>query len=93
LAFTLSGNGRAIKYSDRERDIFRLLPQDGKTIDTNKLVQRYYRKQIPNHPGATIIGTMRSFMRKIERNKEPFRIKKSVRAGPYPIEFWIEPIR
>jgi hypothetical protein len=91
LAFTLSGDGkRKIKYSPRERAIFMLLPQNGKSINTHSLIDRYYKKKAPVNARMCIIGAMRSLISKVQRNREPFRIKKSDRSGPHPMEFWVE---
>lgn len=79
-----------MKYSDREKSILALLPKGGKRINTVELMKKKYGKNVPFHGRIIIIGTLRSLMRKVVYNKEPFRIKKSERRGPHPIEFWIE---
>jgi hypothetical protein len=92
LAYTQLNNG-GTPYSIRERSVFKLLPKDGKRISTKKLAQRFYKKNendLHQNANVVIIGVMRSLMWKMEKNKEPLRIMKSARAGPHPLEFWLE---
>lgn len=91
VAYTLSSDGRHLRYSPRERRFFALLPKDGKAINTKKLIERYYKDdELPGHPHANIIDMAGSLIEKIEKNKEPFRVKRTDRRGPHPIEFWVE---
>jgi hypothetical protein len=85
-------NNGGTPYSVRERNVFKLLPKDGKRISTEQLAKKYYKRNHGSqmHANANIIGIMRSLIRKIEVNKAPVRIMKSARAGPYPVEFWLE---
>jgi hypothetical protein len=59
-------------------------------VDTNSLVINHYKKDPPLNARASIVAGMKSLMRKIERNKEPFRVLQSERAGPRPAEFWVQ---
>jgi hypothetical protein len=84
-------NSGETPYSARERSVFKLLPKDGKRITTNQLVKLYYKNDSRQlNANANIVGVIRSLIRKVDVNKEPFRIQKSARAGPHPLEYWLE---
>jgi hypothetical protein len=44
----------------------------------------------PYHALSSINSALNGLASKIELNDEPFRVRKSVRAGPHPIDYWIE---
>ncbi len=78
-------------YSSSEERIFALLPLNGKSIDTSELTRRFYRgKRIPMNGRVIVTGTLRKLIEKARANKEPFKIVRTPRAGPRPIEVWIE---
>lgn len=63
----------------------------GKRLSTPELSTRVYQHGIaPLNPGQSIIVTMNSLMRKVDRNLEKFVVRKSARTPPKPLEFWIE---
>lgn len=87
------------KYSPSEKLLFELLPRNGEPIDTETLTRKFYQKRegkalrdsdIPVHGRVIVNGTLKQLIRKIERNKEPFRLIHSGRAGPNSARVWIE---
>ena len=90
MAYIQLNNG-GTPYSKRERSVFKLLPKDGKRISTKQLAAKFYgHDDLHQNANVVIIGVMRSLIWKMEKNKEPLRIMKSARAGPHPLEFWLE---
>jgi hypothetical protein len=80
-------------YSKGERSLFSLLPADGTSITSHELVRRRQKREENwriDYPGNTVSTLMRSLIRKVARNKEPFKLRKSKQRGPYPTEYWIE---
>jgi hypothetical protein len=54
------------------------------------LTHKFYKGRVPPG-GQNIVSVMlRSLMRKVVFNKEPFKIERSGRAGPNSSEVWIE---
>lgn len=87
----MPSSANKVRYSDREQSFLALLPADGKRINSEELLARYYgNKSKPFYARQIIIATMRGLMKKTMRNKEDFIIRKSKRAGPRPMEFWKE---
>ena len=78
-----------MKYSARESRVFSLLrTQEQSTLI---LCQQFYQpKRPPFHGRQIILGLLSSLARKAIANRESFRVRKSSRAGPYPISFWVE---
>lgn len=76
-------------YSKGERKIFGFLaPVRRSSAD---IAERYYRPlHVPMHGRKIIIGLLNSVRRKVELNKEPFRIMATPRKGPHAIYFFIE---
>ncbi len=78
-----------INYSPSETRVLKLLR--AKPQSTIALCERYYYPQEPPFNGRVIVvGILSSLKRKAEINQDSFRIRKSERAGPNPIKFWIE---
>ena len=96
MPWSLSQHEGKLHYSKKELALFRLIPKDGKHIDTDKLLSGLYggKKgepyQYPYNGRTAMTGAMRSLIDKVKRNNEPFRVMKSERRGPHPMEFWIE---
>lgn len=87
---------RYVKYSPTEQEIFRLLPRaESRKIDTETLTKKFYEmrkvKNLPYNGRIIVNGSVRSLMRKAVRNREPFKIMHTGRAGPHPAYVWIEP--
>lgn len=85
------GYSRAkVNMSVRESDLFALLSHDPQT--TLELLQKYYgRKARPFNARAVITGRLRSISDKLDHNRDGVVIRKSPRAGPNPISYWLEP--
>lgn len=84
------------KYSVSEKRLFALLSEE--PISSETLSEKFYSKhpepgasQMPFHGRKIIIGMVTSIQRKMDVNKEPFRLVKSDPRGPYPINVWLEP--
>lgn len=86
-----AGSKKVIRYSPTEQRVLALLPSDGTKISSGEIIDLHFgTRRKPLNAQKIIIGVLRSLMQKSSRNKEPFRICKSARKGPYPIKFWIE---
>jgi hypothetical protein len=76
-----------------EQALFRLLlsrpkrsaPSDWLTVQVYKALG----KELPKSSRVTVNGTLRSLIKKVEENREPFRIIKTNGKGPYSSEFRI----
>ncbi len=75
-----------VPYSAAEKEAFALLSRKPQT--TSLLVERLGKEELfaPN----SLIGVLGTLARKVRINEEPFRVMKSQRRGPHPIEHWIE---
>lgn len=79
------------KYSAMEQGLLALLqnsPDAG--LSTLELVKAYYKKRAPRNARQSVTVTMSSLIDKVRRNKEQFIIKRTRRAGPSPVQFWLE---
>ena len=87
-----SAVSKKYKYSPTEQRVLALLPSDGTKLTSGEIMDLHFgtAKRKPLNAQKIIIGILRSLMLKSSRNREPFRICKSARKGPYPIKFWIE---
>lgn len=78
-----------MKFSPSEQKALNLLktaPQN-----TTALIKLYFQPdQPPFNSRQIVVGVLSSLMKKAQASKAPFRIRKSKRAGPQPIKFWIE---
>ena len=79
-----------VRYSPGEQRLFALLNQ--KPIPSTVLAGKYYRGDVgvPYHSRKIVIGLADSLRKKVIINREPFRVIKSNRKGPHPIEIWLE---
>jgi len=77
-------------YSVLEQRLLSLLLGRREPIDTLDLIEEFYGKgsRMAN-PRQSVIALVNALQRKAKRNKEPFKVLKSKRDGPHPIEFWI----
>lgn len=89
MGFTL-GDGKVVSYSPRERDVFAALLAANKAISTEKLSELVFKNDPKFHARTLINGAIRSLMKKVEANEEPFLILSTGRAGPNPMKVWIE---
>jgi hypothetical protein len=91
LSLLLPSKGATVNYSDMERAVFGIIPKDGVSVSTDQLTEMfYYDKETPFNARQRIISALRQLMRKIDHNKEPFRLLTSGRRGQQPMEVWIE---
>ena len=87
MAFTLSKQPRH-RYSFSELALFSNLRQSPR--DTNDLTRLFYGGKPPINGRVIVGGLLRSLADKIKRNREDFRLIKSQRRGPYPVEYHLE---
>lgn len=92
MSMQLGSGKNEIPYSPSERKAFSVLPKNGDAIDTVTIMKKIYRKEEdpPYNSRQTVLGVMVRLQNKVKANKEPFRIARSDRKGPYPIQFWLE---
>jgi hypothetical protein len=83
-----------IRYSPMERALFKLLKsRPDKSADTKWLTENVYKelnRPLPKSSRVIITGTVRNFIKKVERNKEPFKIVCTPVNGPYSMEVKIK---
>ena len=80
-----------VRYSPTEQRILALLPEDGTKLSSDEIIDLHYgKRKRPFNARQTVIGALRTLIRKSVKNREPFRICKSERKGPHPMKFWIE---
>ena len=77
-----------MKYSPQEERMFSLLTKQPQ--DTAQLRGKFYGREPPFHARSAIIAILHNLTKKIEANREPFKVKQTPRAGPQPSSFWIE---
>jgi hypothetical protein len=80
------------KYTKAEMILLSLLPKGGRHVSSVELCNRYYDRHPPRPNAAmqSISKMMSLLIDKYNRNKEPFRIVKAKRSGPYPMEYRME---
>jgi len=84
----VSSSVNKIEYSPTEKSLLDLLPPGGKAISSEELVDRHYSgDEKPFNARQSIVTTMTSLIKKVEHNREPYRIIKAKRSGPYPMEY------
>jgi len=82
-----------INYSVSERELFRLLPKNGSKISSTKLTElkmKMLGDWDVEHPQKNVTIAMTSLRKKVEVNREAFRICRTKRCGPHPIQYWVE---
>jgi hypothetical protein len=57
------------------------------TVDVTEAI---YGKKKPTYARQTVLGALNNLLKKTKTNREPFKIVKSDREGPHPIQFWLE---
>jgi hypothetical protein len=83
---------KEVRFSPSELRMLDLLESEKEPIATTDLAPKFYKGRKggpPEHAVSTIVSVSRSLERKTARNKS-FRVRRSERAGPYPIKIWIE---
>lgn len=80
-----------IRYSEGEQKLLDLIPLNGSIVTTAQLVEkRYANEDVPFNSHSIVNTTLTQLMRKVDRNRENFRIRKGKRRGPMPSEVWVE---
>jgi hypothetical protein len=93
MKFKLADDAEAeIRYSPTEREVFDLIPPLPRRVSSREIVRRMWDGKAPYHALSSINSALNGLASKIELNDEPFRVRKSVRAGPHPIDYWIEKV-
>lgn len=87
MTFKLSDAPKA-KYSPLEKNLFERLPEFPLSANSSDLAKAT-RRRGPN-ARTIVVGAMRSLAAKAIRNREPWRIKNSLRRGPHAMSFWVE---
>jgi len=79
-------------YTPSEAVLLKAIPENGSKISSAELTDEWRRamKKRIRYPRNAVSGTMRALIKKVARNREDFRIKRTPRGGPYSIEYWIE---
>jgi hypothetical protein len=84
-------NANKMKYSNSEQKLLDLIPTDGTPISTEELaVKRYEGEKVPFNSRGIVLATLSQLIRKVDHNKENFKIRKGRRMGPIPSEIWVE---
>ena len=72
--------------------MFAVIPQNGKSVGTADIAESRGENWDVSDPNKHVAVTMARLIKKVEANKEPFKICKNDRApGQNRIEYWIEP--
>lgn len=80
-------------FSLKEERLLSLIPVGLDGISSTELASRYYADDpqgAPLNAQKIIIGRMDTIGKKLAHNGDARRLRKSKRAGPHPIEFWLE---
>lgn len=81
-------------YSDGERKLFALLSRkNGDKISTTDLVKLRYRGRKggpPQFAREAVVDALKNLGKKLDRNREPVKLLNTPRAGPTPMQFWLE---
>lgn len=79
-------------YTTNEAALIKILrAKNGKPLTTTDIVRLHYaRREQPTFARQSVVCVLNHLVEKVRKNKEPFRIKKSVRLGPHPSTYWIE---
>lgn len=66
-----------VKYSPQEERLLRLLPTGDKRIISKDMVEKFYTDDNrPYHDYDSLMKVMRGLRKKVEYNKEPFKVIK-----------------
>lgn len=76
-----------VKYSPKEEQLIKLLPDKGVSISSAVLVEKLYGINRPYYAEESVSKMMSELIKKVNYNKENFQINKTKPAGPYPIEY------
>ena len=80
-----------VAYSPTEEKLLGLLPPRGGPITSEELAEKLYPPgEAPFNARASVRAMMKNLIRKVEHNKEDFRIAQADRSGPNPMSYWKE---
>lgn len=85
----LSSRKRPVKLSKRESELFNVLPADGRKLNTAEIVAAYYGGDVPMNGRQIVTDRLTTIQAKLEAIGSEFRLSKSGRRGPAPIEYWL----
>lgn len=74
--------------SSREEQLYALL--SSRPLSSADLIKQYYGPKPPANARTIVVGRLRGIAEKLDRARDPVRLRKSPRKGPHPIEFWVE---
>ena len=74
----------AVPYSKTERDTFAAVSKT-KFESTSRLLEKIHDGSPPFHGRNVLNALIRSLIRKMSANGEPFEIERSKRRGPHPM--------
>jgi hypothetical protein len=78
-------------YSETEKKLFKILKSlKGRQISTEELTAKFYGGDVPFNARTIISGCVNALIKKVEWNKEPFRVCRSERSGPISTLVWLE---
>lgn len=81
---------RKVQYSPAELKLLTLIKQSSGPVSSEELAKQHYGKYAPYHARKAVVSFMDSLIKKAKANREPFKIVKSPRNGPHPIEYSLE---
>ncbi len=82
---------KKVRYSMSEYHLFDKLPKGGRRIDSAEIAKARGNKWDVKFPLKNVTVTMNVLIRKVDANREPFRIKKEGKyPGHHKVEYWIE---
>lgn len=93
MAYTLQSRGTKAQYSERERNLFSLIPSDGSRVSSKIIIEKYWKnagRDEPYNAHITAMGSIRSLKKKMRDNGEKMIVRTSQQRGPYPVDVWIE---
>lgn len=88
MKFKLKSDGK-VKYSNGEQACFKALSAQARS-STDILGKIYPKNGVPYNGRKIVIGQLASLRRKMQANREPFKLLNTERSGPHPMEFWLE---
>ena len=82
-------SSRSIKLSKRETELLGCIPEDGSRVSTKAIVAAYYGRDVPMNGRQIITDRLSKIILKLsELPGYDFKLCKSQRRGPAPIEYW-----
>jgi hypothetical protein len=81
-----------VRFSPSEKRMLAILEKESEPIATTDLAPKFYKGRkggTPEHAVSTVVSVSRALEKKTARGF-PFKVRRSERAGPYPIKVWID---